>query len=356
MKKVTSSGCREKWPAILLFWLIASGIVLAQGGAARYLNWEPSVVSKSMGGVGVAIHDDALAGYYNPASLTGNKKLVDLYVGYFQPQPLFDGTDQLYLAGAINTPVGAIGLTANLVWKGIQAQTAGDGAAFGSTAEKNMLNYHYKLSYAVKATEQLSLGASLGYAKSVLADIQVSAEQGIGDATSVLFDLGALYHDLLPGATATPQSEPLSGWLAKFADVQDLGGIDIGIALLNAGTGFAFIDEAQKDPAPTRLVAGASWWLLASNPASLMIASDLENQFHDDNTLDYWHIGSQLRLYHLVSLRYGRYIDLTDLRPSFNTYGVAVHSQYLTFNMAREKRRFLSSWLFDLSIHWKGKK
>jgi outer membrane receptor protein involved in Fe transport len=98
------------------------------------------------------------------------------------------------------------------------------------------------LGYATKIHPDWGLGFNFRLIHSRLSDKPTEEEQGSGVATSVSFDVGAMWR---PEKLVIP-----------FTD-EDIGGrLSIGVNLSNMGPKIYYIDQAQADPIPTNFRLG----------------------------------------------------------------------------------------------------
>ncbi len=324
----------------------------AQDSGARFLLLQPSATSQAMGGVGVALHQDVFALYYNPAALAFTKQ-YSISGSLVKPFPFFGNSLHSFIGAIIPLKhFGTLAVSANLYWKGTQQQVDITGNLIGPVSENNeLLNSQLKIAYALPLSRQVSLGVGIGRVQINLSDIALGVRGEKSGASAFFADLGIFATNLLPNLTLKPTLDPLPVKLRWLADIRKYQGISLGISLSNLGSNLRFIEEEFADKLPGKLTIGASYWPLSSEVISAMIAVDLEMPLFEDSSVDYLHLGTQVRFLHLFSLRFGRYIDTTDnLRKSFNTFGGGIHLRYFAFNIARYNRTYRSIWHYDVTL------
>lgn len=313
----------------------------SQNSTARFLLWQPSAISNSMGGVGTALYDNAYAAYYNPAALAFSDRLT-LVGSLVKPLPFFGNITHSFIGGSIRTEKsGTLAFSANLIWKGPQLETSGRYTIDGYT-----LNWQGKVSYAVPVSDDLSIGISLGLLRIKLFDeIFVNNEKREGKNTTVLFDLGIFWKDLLPRSTLKSNAPKDEWYIGKEKE-----GMSVGMALLNIGQKISFINEKQSDDTPAKFMFGVSYCPIFINEGAILLAIDFEKQLYEPSFVDNVHLGSELNILHFVSLRIGRFEDTKEPKISYNTYGAGVNVKYFSVNLARYEKTLLPTWHYDATF------
>lgn len=277
---------------VLWSFVLVAGIpgrMRGQVAGARFLLWRPTATSNSMGGVGTAISQDAFAGYFNPAGLAFSKGF-NLAGSFERPIPFLGNIAHSYMGASGNfESVGAFGISANLFWMGEDPRTLSSGPT--PVAVEEPLDWQVKLSYAHLFSENLSAGASFSVLSQRLSRVGTEMEQGSGTSTVVMFDVGFMAHDLLTEATWDPMGPDGETPLSDICDPVSRCGLSLGVALLNLGPRYSFIDLSQFDNLPALLSAGIAYSPVRSNVAGLLLAVDLEKQLYEHSTLDYVHWG-----------------------------------------------------------------
>ncbi len=116
------------------------------------------------------------------------------------------------------------------------------------------------LGYATKVTSDWGLGFNFRVIHSNLSDQPTAEEKGKGVATTVSFDVGAMWR---------PVSLPL-----PFTDY-DLGGqLSLGMNVSNLGPKIFYIDKAQADPIPTNFRLGFAYRIYSDEYNSLTYTLD----------------------------------------------------------------------------------
>lgn len=308
-----------------------------------------------MGGVGTAIVDNSFAVYYNPAGL-GFSRGIGLLGSFVKPFSFFDNT--IHSLSAISASIqdfGTFAISANRIWRERQAITDETGPdLLGIDGEEfNFLkstHWEVKLSYATTITRNIAVGLNVSLLRIKLSNIGAGAERGDGKTYAALFGGGLLIKNIFPAATLKPKQTHQSNFLKRHADNRDYQGFSVGVSILNAGPKIAFIDNAQKDDPPTLVSLGLAYWPVSSDIYSLMLAADFEKQVFESSTLDYIHLGNEVRILNFFSGRTGYFLDTNEPHTSYFTFGGGIHFKYFSFNVARYKRSLLATWHFDGTI------
>ncbi len=333
---------------LILFLSVFVSSVHSQKSTARFLLWQPSARSVSMGGVGAALLDNSFAVYYNPAGLAFSKGL-DVFGSFVKPFSFFDNT--MHSLSGVSIPVkdfGTLAIAANRFWREGQAFRNEANTDLGVDGKKfnffKSTHWEVKLSYATMINKNLSVGLNLSYLRIKLADVEVGAQRGVGKANAVLFGGGFLVKNILPNTTFNPQQKQPRNLFGKNLDIHQ--GFSVGFSILNAGSQITFINDSQKDNPPTLASLGFTYWPVSSEAYSLMLSTDFEKQIFESSTLDYIHLGGEFR-YLLFSIRSGYFLDTEAPSTSYLAYGGGLNFKSLTLNVARYKLSLVSTWHFD---------
>lgn len=328
----------------------SSDVLIAQQSGARFLLWRPTATSNSMGGVGTAISQDAFASYFNPAGLAFSRQM-SIGGSFVKPIPFLGNTAHSFISIAGNAEsIGSFAGSGNLYWKGKHVRTSPAGPQL--IGAEDLFDWHVKLSYARFIADGLSVGASLSVLRMSLSDFGTDQEQGSGRSTTILFDVGVMAKDLLPGATWNPYDSEEPSSFDHIVDPSSHRGISVGLALLNVGPNMTFIDAAQSDSPPSLVSFGIGYSPVRSNFVGLLVAVDFEKQLFEDSGLDYVHWGAELRMGRFVSLRGGYFQDTFGPKNSSWTWGGGIHLKFVSLNVARYTRTLLPTWHFDGTFSW----
>lgn len=205
--------------------------LLAQGeSAVPFLLIAPNARADGMGEAGGALSDDASATFWNPAGLafqTGQEVSLthSNWLPAFQQADLF--YDYLAYRNNLSSLGGTISGSITYLSLGEFVITQDDPTPLGT-----FKGYEIAVTagYATKVTADLGLGINLRYIHSSLAPIDVQGQGREGIASTVSFDVAAMW-------------KPLS-LDERFT---------VGLNLSNLGPKMTYIDAAQADPLPTNL-------------------------------------------------------------------------------------------------------
>lgn len=219
---------------------------------ALFLRIEPDSRSAGMGNAGVAVADNANAMFWNPAGLAfqTNTQVGLTHANWLQE---FDaGLFYEYLVGTYHVEdIGTFGMHATYLNLGETERRDAQDNPLGTTRSYEMA---IGTSYARKIGENFGLGTSLRYVYSKLSD--PTEELGISDGTAstVAFDLSALY-----------RTNPFA-----------LGGTDVtfstGANIANMGGTMTY--ETQEQPLPMNLRLGYAFTFDLDEYNSLTFAND----------------------------------------------------------------------------------
>ncbi len=222
--------------------------------AVPFLLISPDSRAAGMGDVGVAIADNASAVFWNPAGL-GFQKGLDVNLTYSNWLPAFNAnlfynylTAKYYMPG-----YGTFALS--IIYLNLGESTFRD-AQDRDLGSFRSYEFAVGLSYGVRVTNDLSLGATIRYINSALtpSNVQVGNERGSGQGNGISFDISTMW------------KPTFSGWLSDR--------LSLGLNLSNIGPAMTYIDAAQADPLPTNFRAGFAFKLLSNDYNKMTVAAD----------------------------------------------------------------------------------
>ena len=311
--------------------------ICAAGGTAHATNEsqaavldlliEPGAKQAGMGEAYSAIADDASAGYYNPAGLAFQDRTVK-NLQFMHTNWLPSLADDMYYEylGFSQYAEGWGNFAFNIVYfnMGEQARTTSTSSEIIGTFQS--FNLIASGSYGTMMTDNLSLGLSLKFIYSKLADAGQEAEQGKGIGTSFALDFGAMYK---------PEIEGLS-----FSAV-----------IHNLGPKISYIDVTQADPLPLNVVFGAAYVPIESEFNKLTFSLDIykplvrrsgspvealyKGWYDEDNEFEQVDLkaGGEYVYNNFIALRAGySYDDDGDLKSP--TFGVGIIYDRLSVDIA----------------------
>ena len=213
--------------------------------------------------------------------------------------------------------------------------------------QKYILNWQGKLSYAVAISNKFSVGINLSLLRIKLFDGYLYASRGKldGESITALFDLGLFWKDLFTQSTLRSNTLRNHWYIGKKKE-----GLSLGMALLNLGSKISFINEQKSDNTPAKFILGSSYCPIFVNKGSVMLAIDFEKQLYEPSVVDYLHVGFELNLLHLVSLRMGRFFDTQKPKTSYNTYGAGISLKYFSLSIAHYKNTLLPTWHYGATF------
>lgn len=239
------------------FFLACTLAVPAHGQVAQssalFLRIEPDSRSAGMGNAGVALADNANAMFWNPSGLAFQE---NTQVGLTHANWLPEFNANLfyeYLVGTYHVDgVGTFGGNVQFLNLGETEIRDAQGNVLGVS---NSFQLALSTSYAVKVSEQFSVGTSLRFIRSKLTSGQRVG--GDGSASTLATDISALY-----------RSAPFS-----------MGGADatfsMGLNIANLGGTLDFDpSEVGKDPIPANLRIGPALTIDFDEYNSLTLATD----------------------------------------------------------------------------------
>ncbi|MBI5022472.1 MAG: type IX secretion system outer membrane channel protein PorV [Ignavibacteriales bacterium] len=208
--------------------------------AVPFLLIAPNARADGMGESGVALSDDGAASYWNPGGLAF-EKYQEISITHSNWLPQFHLSDLFYEFLAYRNNIEDWGgtVSGSIIYLNL--------GEFNRRGENNedlgtFKAYEFAVTagYATKVISELGVGVNLRFIYSAL-DPQKSQNQARGVASTVSFDLGALWK---------PQSLVLPG----LGDIEDR--FAVGLNLSNLGPKLTYIQQAQADPLPTNLRLG----------------------------------------------------------------------------------------------------
>ena len=231
---------------------------------APFLLIAPGARASAMGEANVAIAEDAVGGFYNPAGIAWSEGrelsfmrskwlpgLVDdisyNFLGYRQ-----------YIEG-----LGSVGGHLIYMDLGEQIQTGENSPDEIGRFQSFMLAIAG--TYGADLSESSTIGVTMKFVHQNLAPFGAGREQGKGTSSSFAFDVGYLGRDKM------------------------LQGLDIGVAIANIGPNIQFIDANQADPMPMNLKVGIAYLIFDGEFNSLQFVYDMNKQLvasYPDRDLD----------------------------------------------------------------------
>jgi hypothetical protein len=350
-----------------------------QGEAAvPFLLLAPDSRAGGIGESGTGLADNSAAIFWNPAGvafLTGTEINIthsnwlpqfnlDLFYDYLTFRHYMDEIDGSILASFTYMNYGEFVRTSELGPDPIGVFRSFDAAL--------------TLGYATKLSNDWGIGFNFRVIHSRLADKPAGEEQGSGVATTVSFDIAAMWR---PERLIIP-----------FTD-EDIGGkLSIGVNLSNLGPKITYIDQDQADPIPTNFRLGFAYKVIDSefnnliytlDFAKLLVSRDgatskqfyeaifaawadepFSEELRDINTsmgLEYWY-GTPGDF--LFALRTGFFYEDPDKgNRKFVTFGAGIRYDmygfdfsYLTTSMFKdgENHPLNDTLRFTVSIGWGG--
>ncbi len=248
--------------SVFLVVLSCSQVSFAQGGEAAvpFLLIAPDSRGGAIGETGAGLADNSSAIFWNPAGiafLTGQEVSVthcnwlpqfklDLFYDYFTYRYYMPELDGSVTASITYMNYGEFIRTAETGPEEIGRFRSFDAAL--------------TLGYATKLSSDWGLGFNFRLIHSSLSDQPTGQEQGSGKATTVSFDVGAMWR---PSSLVIP-----------FFD-EDIGNqLSIGLNLSNMGPKIFYIDRAQADPIPTQFRLGFAYRIFEDEFNSLTYTMD----------------------------------------------------------------------------------
>lgn len=236
-------------------------VIYAQGEAAvPFLLLAPDSRAGGLGESGAGLADNSAAIFWNPAGiafLTGTELSIthsnwlpqfnlDLFYDYLTYRQYFEDLD------------GSVTASITYMNFGEFVRTGPDSPDPIGTFRS--FDAALTLGYATKISPDWGLGFNFRLIHSRLSDAPTAEEQGSGVATSVSFDVAAMWR---------PER-----FVLPFID-EDIGGkLSIGVNLSNLGPKIYYIDRAQADPIPTNFRLGFAYKILDDEYNSMIYTLD----------------------------------------------------------------------------------
>ena len=218
----------------------------AQGeSAVPFLLIAPNARADAMGESGTGLADDAAANFWNPAGLAfqvGQEVSLthSAWLPQFQQSDLF--YDYLAYRNFIDDIGGTFGASITYLSLGEFSETNSDGPEVISTFRA--FEMAATVGYATRVTDDIGVGLNLRYIHSSLAPFNVQGQDRKGVASTVSFDIAAMW---------------------RPSDLGEIGNMfNVGVNLSNLGPKLTYIDADQADPLPTQLRLGIGVDLLKS--------------------------------------------------------------------------------------------
>ncbi|NWF49517.1 MAG: type IX secretion system outer membrane channel protein PorV [Ignavibacteriaceae bacterium] len=242
--------------------LVGSNIATyGQGEAAvPFLLLAPDSRAGGVGESGTGLADNGAAIFWNPAGiafLTGTE--ISITHSNWLPQFNLDlFYDYLTFRHYMEDLNGSVTASITYMNFGEFARTGPDSPEIIGTFRS--FDAALTLGYATKLSQDWGLGFNFRLIHSRLSDQPTANEQGKGVATSVSFDVGAMWR---PSELVLPLIDENIG--NKFS---------IGVNLSNLGPKIYYIDRAQADPIPTNFRLGFAYKILDDEYNSLIYTLD----------------------------------------------------------------------------------
>ncbi len=236
-------------------------VTYAQGEAAvPFLLLAPDSRGGAIGESGTGLADNSAAIFWNPAGIAFLKgSEISITHSNWLPQFHLDiFYDYLTYRQYIDDIDGSLTASITYMNYGKFVRTGPDDPTPLGTFSS--FDAALTVGYATKLSSDWGIGFNLRLIHSQLSDQPTAQEQGSGTATSVSFDVAAMWR---------PEK-----FVIPFVD-EDLGKkFSIGANLSNLGPKINYIDRAQADPIPTNLRLGFAYQIFSDDYNSLMYTLD----------------------------------------------------------------------------------
>jgi len=256
----------------IIFFLIIGFVfnsiaIKAQGEAAvPFLLLAPDSRAAGIGESGSGLADNSSAIFWNPAGiafLSGSE--VNLTHSKWLPQFQLDiFYDYLTYRQYMEELDGS--LTASITYMNYGEFIRTSSASPDPIGKFRSFDAALTLGYATKLSSDWGLGLNFRLIHSRLSDKPTENEKGTGVATTVSFDIGAMW-----------RPEKLSLPLIGNYD----NSLSIGFNLSNLGPKIAYIDQAQADPIPTNFRLGMAFRIFQDEYNSLTYTLDFSKLLVD---------------------------------------------------------------------------
>lgn len=256
---------------MLTMFLQINSSIYAQGETAvAFLLLAPDSRAGGIGESGTGLGDNGAAIFWNPAGiafLTGSEASIthSNWLPQFQLDDLF--YDYLTYRQYIEAIDGSITASIAYMSYGEFVRTGEGGPE--ALGKFTSFDAAFTVGYATKIHNDWGLGMNFRVIHSQLSDQPTAGEQGSGKATSVSFDIAAM-------------------WRPEKLDLPLIGNFDnrlsIGANLSNIGPKIYYIDQDQADPIPTNFRLGFAFRLLEDDYNSITLTSDFSKLLVDRDT------------------------------------------------------------------------
>lgn len=248
--------------------LLISNKIFAQGEAAvPFLLLAPDSRAGGLGESGSGVADNSAAIFWNPAGiafLTGSEASIT----HSNWLPQFGLSDLFYDYLTYRQYIDDIGgsITSSITYMNFgEFIRTGEGSP-DPIGTFRSFDAAFTIGYATKLSSDWGLGLNFRLIHSRLSDQPTAGEQGSGVATSVSFDIAAMWRP-------AELNLPLIG---------DFGNrFSIGANLSNIGPKIYYIDQSQADPIPTNFRLGLAFRLMEDDYNSLTFTTDFSKLLVD---------------------------------------------------------------------------
>ncbi len=323
---------------LLAAWILCTSSAWSQESiAAPFLYFQPSARASAMGGAAVAMERSSFEAFTNSAALVRAPKFV-VSGSWQNPLPIFD---RAHAYGSISyafDSLQAVSLSGNYYSDGGHIRTFDNGSPGGSFRANSML---LTGTYSRALNNDISIGAGVSLLQVNLAPINVNTSTG--SATSLLFNVGALYRNLAPEAT-------YSGGDVETAKEFAHKGVSVGIAIATIGPAVKFSSSSAGDATPSTLTIGAAYSPLRTSSEGVQVGFDLEKRLQESGIVNRIHAGCEVNFLRYFCLRAGYNAGTASADPSFLTLGAGLRFTFLQVNVARYTRALLPTWQFGASF------
>ena len=236
-------------------------VVYAQGEAAvPFLELAPDSRAGAMGESGTGLADNSSAIFWNPAGLAFQNG-TDVSITHSNWLPTFHLDlfyEYLTYKQYIEEISGTVSASITYMNFGTFARTGPDSPDIIATFHS--FDAALTLGYATKVSQDWGLGFNFRLIHSQLSDQPTAGEQGSGVATTVSFDVAAMWRPLT--------------LVIPLID-EDIGGLlSVGVNISNLGPKIYYIDQAQADPIPTNFRLGFAYKVVDGDFNNLIYTLD----------------------------------------------------------------------------------
>lgn len=333
---------------VFLFLLLYTTVANSWGQestAARFLYIQPSARAQAMGGSSVAMWNHSFEGNNNPALMA--------YSPWFCVSGMYQNpisiTDNMQLYGTISCNIDsfmAVSASANLYTFGRYERLTNNGTALGIyNSNAQVLN----LSLAKALNDNIAVGAGVSYLHVNLAPATLGSAARV--SSSLLFNIGALYRNLLPSTTIVSDSPSVfASW--RYGNKYVHRGVSVGVAMNNLGSQIKSSEQSEGDSPPSNFLLGVAYSPVRTVSAGLQLSLDIEKRLFESGLVNVLHAGGELEIARILCLRAGYNANVSNSEASYFSLGAGLRFWFLHLNIARYTRTLLPSWQFDASIIW----